>query len=75
MGLVIKRLFMFKMLTFQDVHKSILKQSFWTLAMKPLSWADKWVGNKLPNTGNGPLILIKGDAGRRMGCMAMSTAQ
>lgn len=66
---------MFKMLTFQDVHKNALKQSFSTLAMKPLSWADKWIGNKLPNTGNGPLILIKVDAGRPVGCMTMSTAQ
>lgn len=39
--------------------------------MKLLFWVDKWVGNKLFNIGNGLLILIKGDVGRRMGCMIM----
>lgn len=27
--------------------------------------ADKWIGNKLPNTRDGPLILINGDVKRR----------
>ncbi|TSM77347.1 hypothetical protein Baya_6097 [Bagarius yarrelli] len=27
--------------------------------------ADKWIGNKLPNTGDSPLILINGDVKRR----------
>lgn len=27
--------------------------------------ADKWIGNKLPNSRDGPLILIKGDVKRR----------
>lgn len=28
--------------------------------------ADKWIGNKLPNTRDGPLILINGDVKRRL---------